>query len=166
MSGTTESLPVVERSRVSVVPAPGRTKLVTVPVDGGPVPMGMHGPVAEHYQVPMDQIEPHATTLDYVVGAATGCLAGTFGGMLGALGQPVADGALLAEGEGEIVNDGGVLRIARITVRYRLRLAHGVDEAKVRRAHDRHTERCPVARSLAGGIPIHTRLDLGESAAE
>ncbi|TDD27964.1 OsmC family peroxiredoxin [Actinomadura sp. KC06] len=155
-----ESLPIVERSRVSVVPAPGRTKLVTVPVDGGPVPMGMHGPVAEHYQVPMDQIEPHATTLDYVVGAATGCLTGTFGGMLGALGQPVADGALLTEGEGEIVNDGGVLRIARITVRYQLRLSPGVDEAKVRRAHDRHTQRCPVARSLADGIPIETHLDL------
>ncbi|MGH3243723.1 MAG: OsmC family protein [Spirillospora sp.] len=153
-----EPLPIVERSRVSVAPAPGRTKLVTVPVDGGPVPMGMHGPVAEHYKVPMDQIEPHATTLDYVVGAATGCLTGTFGGMLGALGQPVAGGALLAEGEGEIVNDHGVLRIVRITVRYRLRLSPEVDEAKVRRAHDRHTEHCPVARSLAGGIPIHTEL--------
>ncbi len=33
---------------------------------------GVHGAIAEHYGVPADAFEPHATTLDYVVAAAGG----------------------------------------------------------------------------------------------
>ncbi|MEV8630327.1 OsmC family protein [Streptosporangium sp. NPDC051023] len=154
---------VVEVSRVTVEAAAGRTKLVTVPVDGGPVPMGMHGPVAEHYGVPLDTIEPHATTLDYVVGATTACLTGTLSGMLAKLGQPTTDGALTAEGEGTIVKDGGVLRIAAIHVRYRVRLAEDVNPAEVARAHDRHTRHCPIARTISGCVEITTDLELAEA---
>jgi len=33
---------------------------------------GVHGAIAEHYGVDMTKIEPHATTIDYVVAAAGG----------------------------------------------------------------------------------------------
>ncbi len=140
----TDSHTVVEVSRVTVEAAAGRTKLVTVPVDGGPVPMGMHGPVAEHYGVPLDSIEPHATTLDYVVGATAACLTGTLSGMLAKLGQPTVDGALSAEGEGTVVKD-------------------GVDPAEVSRAHDRHTRHCPIARTIGGCVEITTELHLHDA---
>ncbi|MFI0419985.1 hypothetical protein C1I98_03050 [Spongiactinospora gelatinilytica] len=153
-----DSSAVAEISRVSVQAAPGRTKLVTVPLDGQ-VPMGMHGGVAEHYKVPLDTIEPHATTLDYLVGATAGCLTGTLSGMLARLGQPTTDGALTSDAEGVIVKDGGVLRIAAVHVRYRLRLAEGVDRAEVERAHDRHTRHCPIARTIGGCVEITTALE-------
>jgi hypothetical protein len=43
---------------------------------------GVHGKVAEHYRIPMDKVEPCATTLDYIVASAGGCLTGTFAGIL------------------------------------------------------------------------------------
>ena len=53
-----------------------------------------------------------------------------------------------------------MLRIARITTRYRL---GGVPEdrhADVERAHRVHARGCPVARSLEGAIEIRTELEL------
>lgn len=144
--------------RVQVEAGVARTKQVMLPVDGGPVPMGMHGEVAEHYAVTAGEYEPHATTLDYLVGAAVACLTGTFGGMLGALRQPIQHGELVADGEGDLVDDGGTLRVTAIRVRYRLRLAPHVDEVKVRRALERHAAKCPIARSISGCIDISTEL--------
>ncbi|MFI8221495.1 OsmC family protein [Streptomyces sp. NPDC085932] len=151
---------VVERSRVRVEALPGRTKAVTLPLLSEPVLMGVHGPVAAHYKVPMDEVEPRTTTLDYLVGAAVGCLTGTFAGMLAALGQRTADGALVAEGESTIVSDGGVLRIAAIAVHYALRLDAAVDEQAVRRAHDRHLRHCPIAHSIGGCIEFTSHLNI------
>jgi hypothetical protein len=37
-----------------------------------PVLFGVHGAVVEHYKVPPEVLEPHATTLDYIVAAAAG----------------------------------------------------------------------------------------------
>lgn len=147
-------------SHVFVEAGGGRTKHVTVPVDGGPVPMGMHGEVAAHYRVPDGAYEPHATTLDYVVGAAVACLCGTLGGLLERLGQTIEDGQLVADGEGELVNDRGTLRIQAIRVRYRLRLEAGVDAAEVHRAHGRHAALCPVALSIAECIDITTEIEV------
>lgn len=160
MTQAQKAATIVETSRVRVELAPGRTKQVTVPVDGGPVPMGLHGGVAEHYKAPPDEYVPHATTLDYIVGAAAGCLTGTFGAMLAALGQPNVDGGLVTLAEGDIVNDGGVLRIHAIRVTYRVRLAPGVSASKIQQAHDRHHRFCPVARSIGGCIDISTELEL------
>jgi organic hydroperoxide reductase OsmC/OhrA len=52
-----------------------------------------------------------------------------------------------------------VLAIRGITVRYRLAVpADRRDE--VERVHGFHARFCPVARSLEGGIDVHTELDL------
>ena len=52
-----------------------------------------------------------------------------------------------------------VLVIRRITVRYRLAVPADRRQ-EVERAHEFHARFCPVARSLEGGIEVHTELEL------
>ena len=53
----------------------------------------------------------------------------------------------------------GVLVLERITVRYRLPVPD--DRRKdAERVHGLHARACPVARSLEGGIEVHTELEL------
>jgi uncharacterized OsmC-like protein len=144
---------------LSVAPGPGRTKLVAMPVDGT-VPMGMRGRVAEHYRVSVADFDPHATSLDYLVGATAACLTGTFSGLLNHAGQPTHDGALTADAVGTVVKERGVLRVAAIRVDYALALADGVDRDEVLRLHEIHPSRCPVARSVTAAIELSTTLDL------
>lgn len=160
MTNIDRSLTIVDRSLVTAVVGESRTKLVTLPVDSTPVPMGMHGAVAAHYRVAEGTYEPHATSLDYLVGAAVACLTGTLGGRLSAIGQSIDRGELTASGEGDIVAEGKVLRVAAIHVHYRLRLTDGVEEAAVRRAHEGHHRFCPVARSIGDCIDITTELTI------
>ncbi|MFG3133261.1 OsmC family protein [Streptomyces tendae] len=147
-------------STVKVTNAPGRAKLVELPLTPGQVPMGARDEVAEHYNLGEGQFEPMATTLDYLVGAAVACLTGSFGGRLGALGQNTANGELTAEGTGSLVVDNGVIRVQAIHVDYTLALDEGIDETQVRRAHNSHTRYCPVARSIGGCVEITTSLTL------
>ena len=58
-------------SKVHIERVAGPLRLARLPAEDEPVTFGVHGAVAEHYRVPSDVAEPHATTLDYVV-AATG----------------------------------------------------------------------------------------------
>ncbi|MPZ87727.1 MAG: hypothetical protein GEU81_06550 [Nitriliruptorales bacterium] len=62
---------------------PAYTSVVRVVRHGGPdrtaelpggetVAFGVHGAVAEHYGVSMDERDPVSTTLDYIVAAAAG----------------------------------------------------------------------------------------------
>jgi len=50
----------------------GPLRRAWLPAEQAPVIFGVHGAVAEHYKVPPDIHEPHATTLDYIVAAAAG----------------------------------------------------------------------------------------------
>lgn len=64
---------------------------------------------------------------------------------------------------GEIELDGKVLVIKRIDVTYTLQGAAEADEEtrdKIDRAHARHAEFCPVARSIRDSIDITTELTL------
>jgi hypothetical protein len=63
---------VVYRSHVRIERVKGPIRRAYLPAEKTPVIFGVHGAVAEHYQVPPDVLEPHATTLDYVVAAAAG----------------------------------------------------------------------------------------------
>lgn len=148
---------VVQVSEVQVVPGPGRTKLVTLPL-AGEVVMGMRDEVATHYGLDEAEIDPAATTLDYLIGAAAGCMTGTLAGMLGALGQCVHDGALRASAAGTVVRDQGALRIAGIHMRYDLARDEGVTIADVERALERHHRHCPIARSIGGSIVLTHEL--------
>ncbi|GAA1507478.1 OsmC family protein [Nocardioides humi] len=150
---------LVQEVTIAVRPAPGRTKLIDLPVDGEVV-MGMRDEVADHYRVPREDLTPHATTLDYVIGATAGCLTGTFAGMLQALGQDTRDDRLTARARGRIVKDRGVLRIDAVHVTYTLRVDESVSVSDVERAHDRHQNHCPIARSIGTSVTITTELRL------
>ena len=60
---------------------------------------------------------------------------------------------------GEIEKDGKVLVVKRIHVTYTLQgVDSDEDREKVERAHGRHAEYCPVARSIRDAIDITTEL--------
>jgi len=63
---------IAYESRVEIRRLGGPTRSATLPSESEPVLFGVHGAVAEHYGVDVSKIEPHATTLDYVVAAAGG----------------------------------------------------------------------------------------------
>ena len=67
----TDMSDVTYRSRVEIRRLGGPTRSAPLPAESEPVIFGVHGAIAEHYGVDMTTIEPHATTIDYVV-AATG----------------------------------------------------------------------------------------------
>lgn len=63
---------VVYRSLVRIERVKGPVRRAYLPAEKEPVIFGVHGAVAEHYKVPPAVLEPHATTLDYIVAAAAG----------------------------------------------------------------------------------------------
>jgi hypothetical protein len=63
---------VVYVSKVRIERMGGPNRLAWLPAEREPVLFGVHGAVAAHYKVDPSQIEPHATTLDYIVAATAG----------------------------------------------------------------------------------------------
>ncbi len=63
---------VVYRSEVTIERVKGALRRAHLPAESAPVLFGVHGAVAEHYRATPGSFEPHATTLDYVVGATAG----------------------------------------------------------------------------------------------
>ncbi len=59
-------------SQVTIRRLGGPIRSAQLPVEDDPVLFGVHSEIAEHYGVDMSKVEPHATTLDYVVAAAGG----------------------------------------------------------------------------------------------
>jgi uncharacterized OsmC-like protein len=149
---------VIYRSHVSVEAKLGGIKLISLPAESAPVPMGMHGAIAKHYKLAEGAFTPHASTLDYVVGATAGCLTGTLARALMANKIPVGDGRLQVEAIGELEAEDGVLVIRRIQV-----LAHLKAEASQRelaqQTVSQYAMKCPVYRSLYKAIEITTDLD-------
>ena len=63
---------VAYRSHVRNERVKGTIRRAFVPAHEGPVMLGVHDEVAEHYGVDNEVVEPHTTTLDYVIAAAAG----------------------------------------------------------------------------------------------
>jgi len=59
-------------SRVRVERVKGPFRRAFLPAEPNPVIFSVHDEVAEHYGVRPEEVEPRATTLDYVVAAAAG----------------------------------------------------------------------------------------------
>ena len=59
-------------SSVRIERVKGPLRRAWLPAEQDPVLLGVHGAVAEHYKVPAEVLEPHATTLDYIAAAAAG----------------------------------------------------------------------------------------------
>jgi uncharacterized OsmC-like protein len=142
------------------VEAQGRDKRVVFLVDGAEALMGLSGDLANFYGGIPDSYVPHATTLDYVAGAAGACLLGTFRRALSARGITVSDNSLTAEVIGEVEVHDDVPLLKRITVRYRLSAPPGADESAIARAHNVHHRACAVSRSLEAAIAITTELEI------
>ena len=63
---------VVYRSKTRIERVKGPIRKAYLPAEPEPVIFGVHGAVAEHYKVPPEVLQPHATTLDYIVAATAG----------------------------------------------------------------------------------------------
>ena len=63
---------VVYTSRVRIERLQGPVRLAYLPAEDEPVTFGVHSEVARHYGMGPEDIEPRATTLDYVIAAAGG----------------------------------------------------------------------------------------------
>ncbi len=63
---------VAYRSTVRIERVRGPLRRAYLPAESEPVLFGVHGAVAQHYSVRMEDHAPHPTTLDYVVAAAAG----------------------------------------------------------------------------------------------
>jgi uncharacterized OsmC-like protein len=148
---------VVYRSEVRIERVKGAVRRAYLPTEPGPVIFGVHGAVAEHYKVPPAVLEPHATTLDYIVAAAAGWLTGTFGGALEARQVDASNERLVSEAVGEVELEDNVLVIRRIHVILKLR-ALGSQRETASRVHGFYVDRCPIYRSLKPAIAITTEL--------
>ena len=156
--GSEEASKVIYRSEVWIEAKPGGIKLVSLPAESAPVPMGMHGAIARHYKLAEGTFTPHASTLDYVVGATAGCLAGTLGRALAASKIPVGDGRLQVDAVGELEAEEGVLVIRRIRVTAHLQ-AEASQREQAEQTVRQYAMKCPVYRSLYKAIEITTELD-------
>ena len=63
---------VVYVSLSRIVRERGPVRRAYLPAEAEPVTFGVHGAIARHYGVSEDVVEPHATTIDYVIAAAAG----------------------------------------------------------------------------------------------
>ncbi len=59
-------------SRVRVERVKGPFRRAYLPAESNPVVFSVHDEIAEHYGLRPGDVEPRATTLDYVVAAAAG----------------------------------------------------------------------------------------------
>lgn len=157
-ASTRSSSPVIYRSEVRAVPGGAGIKLVSLPAEPEPVPMGMHGGVAAHYKLAEGTFTPHAATLDYLVGGTAGCLLGTLARALRV--REIAAGAdhLQMSAVGEHESEDGVLVLKRIHVVAHLR-APAAQRETVERVFNVFASKCPVHQSICKAIGITTALD-------
>jgi uncharacterized OsmC-like protein len=120
--------------------------------------MGMHGDLAKFFKLAEGTFTPHASTLDYVVGAAAGCMTGVLSRALTVRKIPISDGRLKVDAIGEIESDEGILVIRRIHVVAHLKAAASQREA-AERVIASYEKECPVYRSLHKAIDITSELD-------
>jgi uncharacterized OsmC-like protein len=148
---------VVYLSRVRIERVKGPVRRAYLPAENQPVVFGVHGAVAEHYKVPPAVLEPHATTLDYIVAAAAGWLTGTFGGALEARQVDASNERLVSEAVGEVELEDNVLVIRRIHVILRLKAIESHRE-RAARVHSFFADKCPIYRTLKPAIAMTTEL--------
>ena len=63
---------VAYRSEIVIERFPGSVRKAQLPAETDPVLYGTHGAIAVHYGRAPGTYEPHATTIDHVIGATGG----------------------------------------------------------------------------------------------
>jgi uncharacterized OsmC-like protein len=148
---------IVYRSEVVVNLAPGAIKMVQLPAEANGVPMGLHGPIAAHYRLSGSAFIPHATTLDYVVGAIVACLTGSLSRALSERKIATTRGRLKVHGTGEIEAEDGVLVIKRIQFAALLQ-AEPDQKNDAEEVIVAYAMNCPLYRTLYRSIEISSQL--------
>lgn len=154
--GTRQETDVDEPLYVSIVRIErrgGPMRAAHLPSEDEPVLYGVHGVLRSVFGYSSEWPE-HASTLDHVVAAAAGCMAGTFAGALRVRG--IDPDGLVAHARGDIELDDNVPVIKRIHVAY-----DGVEipdnkRESVARALASHHRACPVTRSIGANMEIST----------
>jgi uncharacterized OsmC-like protein len=157
-TATSTQAPVIYRSEVQVAPGAPGIKLVSLPAESQPIPMGMHGAIAAHYKLEDGSYTPHAATLDYLVGGAAACLLGTLARALRVRDIAVDPDHLQMSAVGEHVSEDGVLVLKRIHVVAHLR-APAAQRETIERVFQVFATKCPVHQSICKAIDITTELD-------
>jgi uncharacterized OsmC-like protein len=149
---------VIYCSEVRATPAGGGIKLVSLPHEAEPIPMGMHGAIAAHYKLIEGSYTPRAATLDYLVGATAACLLGTLARALRVREINSDAEHLYMDAVGEHEVEDGVVILRRIHVTAHLR-AKSSQRETVERVFPLFASKCPVHRSIKKAIDITTELD-------
>lgn len=145
-------------SAVAVRRLGGPDKSVNLPGMNDEVVMGSHREIAPH--IGSDpELAPHPATLDYVVGAVAGCLAGTFARTLASRGIDLPVEHHRVEGRGELDTENQVLVIKRIVVDHHVTLPER-HHAEAQRLHGVYKDACPTSRSVRDAIEIESLLHL------
>jgi uncharacterized OsmC-like protein len=148
-------------SRVKVQKEPGKNKVKRIGFDGfaGDVRMGVHNGIADFFGIKPD--EPLPSTLDYVVAAVAGCLAGTVAGAMEARGISGGPENLETTATGKIEEIDGKLLLTNIAVHYKLKIPKD-KRPNMEKALEHHDDRCPVSASIRRGITIEWHADIVE----
>ncbi len=88
-------------------------------------------------------------------------MVGTFGRALEVRGIPSQPDRLSAEIEGDIVDEGGVMALRAIRIRYQVVLPAGKRE-EAERALRFHERGCPLANTLKGAVDVSYTADFEE----
>jgi len=155
---------VIYRSEVHAVPAAAGIKLVSLPAETQPVPMGMHGGIAAHYKLPEGSFTPRASTLDYLVGATAACLLGTLARALRVRDVKSDADHLQIDAVGEHEAEDGVVVLRRIHVTAHLR-APAAQRETAERVFQVFASNCPMHRSIHKAIDITLELDFHPASA-
>ena len=152
---------VAHISKVKVTKEPGNNKIKRIQIEGWPdvTRMGVHGGIAEFFKVQPD--EPMPSTLDYLVAAIGGCMAGTIGSAMEGRGLRADPEKLEALTEGTLEEVDGKLLLTHVTVNYRIRVPKDKREA-LDRALQFHGDRCPVSESVKRGITVEWKSEIVE----
>jgi len=150
---------MLQVSKTRVQKEPGNSKIKKIEFEGfpGSVRMGIHGGIAQFFGLKPD--EPLPSTLDYVVAAVSGCLAGTVAGVLEARSLPSDLDHLQTRAEGRIEEVDGKMLLTHISVHYRMKVAKE-KRPNVEKALQGHEDRCPVSASIRRGITIECHAEI------
>jgi uncharacterized OsmC-like protein len=148
-------------SKVKIHKEAGNSKIKRIQIDGFPEVsrMGVHGGIAEFFKVTPD--EPRASTLDYVVAAVGGCMAGTIAGALEGRGLRADPEKLEVVAEGRMEEIDGKLLLTHVDVTYRMKIPKE-QRAATERALEHHEGRCPVSESVKRGITVQWKSEIVE----
>jgi len=149
---------VFYRSVVRVERIKGPLKRAYLPLNTGPIEMGVHNELADHYKIDTNIHKPTVSTLDYLVASVAACLTGTFGGALEGRGIPAGEGYLSTLAIGELEKEDNVPVIKRININYHLKTKPENRET-VDRVLGFHANHCASARSVRDSIDIITRVE-------